>query len=913
MAYGISQEVDQLQGLSIQELMRKHSVDPKLVYAIALQEKTKMEDAKNRQSAMAQQPPQPADLVGQMEVGLARAPQTQMSMSPPQGQMQPPQGSQAGAGIASLPAANMAKMAGGGIVAFAEGGAPTPTKVVPRPVPMGQPSVETQAAMSDDVARYIYNYTNLRSSMEAATDPQQKAAINQQLQEMQRTFSPDIVSEAHMKMSQQSGMAGGGVVAFAKGEEVEVKDEDKTMRAALIRKLVEVGMSPEEAAVEADRTLSRNLIPDFTAPLRAVTPDFTAPAEGIMGAATAPGRAVVGAAADLMKGDGSDSRQGQYGLEAAANAAADIERPSIGEAVRTGVGNAREFMADRNDNTGQAATLRGVGQGISEIIRGRGTIGQNNPFNLRDYNQNWEGQTGATEGFVDYGDERSGVRAADKLLENYGKQGVVTIRDIVSKFAPANENDTEAYIEFVSNQTGIPSEQPIDMGNAVDRRKVLAAMGQMESGYKTDADEITAMLSAGEAVGTDEALLDELRMAGSGLESTVSQESIVRDQAPRDRLIQPGSQADRLRSGITSIPRRVASQVSSMGDAVIGAADNARDAYQNASSDGSGMSPEELAAAYAMVDEASAEKPGYGTTGGVNFLRGVGDYYERIKSEVEGQDNIPGKIGAGLRATGDSAAEIGGNAVDLAKEDLNLFLEGFRGGAPTGTGEVIGTDGAGNPIYQSDFDRIMGRTPAPSQEPSEPTAIDKLKSAAVPVETPPSGQERSSGISAATPTGGRGKLDKLMGVLEVLGRGAGTSKGYEFSKIADETSKIRAAEADRDARKEERQLIIDANQLIANQEASAKMATQAMAAMQVDPAYNAALTALEAEFTRGGNDYVPFNEEFDQAGFDAAKRTLEQEYIANYAATMRGNTSMAQFGGASGQPGVEEASSYFAR
>ena len=124
-----------------------------------------------------------------------------------------------GGGLPQLSAPNMAGMAGGGIVAFADGGAPTPTKVVPRPVPMGQPSVETQAAVSDDVARYIYNYTNLRASMEAATDPQQKAVINQRLQEMQRTYSPDIVSEAHMKMSQQSGMAGGGIVGYAEGGE----------------------------------------------------------------------------------------------------------------------------------------------------------------------------------------------------------------------------------------------------------------------------------------------------------------------------------------------------------------------------------------------------------------------------------------------------------------------------------------------------------------------------------------------------------------------------------------------------------------------------------------------------------------------------------------------------------------------
>jgi hypothetical protein len=133
---------------------------------------------------------------------------------------------QGAGGLPQLSAPNMAGMAGGGIVGYAPGGAvnpaPTPTKVVPRPIPMGQPNVEAQAAMADAVARYIYNYKNMRASMEAATDPQQKAEIAQILREMQQTYSPDIVAEAHMKMSQQSGMADGGAVrGFAEGRKVE--------------------------------------------------------------------------------------------------------------------------------------------------------------------------------------------------------------------------------------------------------------------------------------------------------------------------------------------------------------------------------------------------------------------------------------------------------------------------------------------------------------------------------------------------------------------------------------------------------------------------------------------------------------------------------------------------------------------
>jgi hypothetical protein len=860
MAYGISQEVDQLQGLSIQELMRRHSVDPKLVYAIALQEKTKMEDAKNRQGAMAQQPPQPADLVGQMEVSLARPPQMQMPMSPPQGQMPPPQGPQAGAGIASLPAANMAKMAGGGIVAFADGG-----------------STSQDDQRNADARRYMAAKAILNNPQASV---QAKANAQAEIESIKAQAGMNEYSNMMQKVDAAPSPAK-GVKGFAAGEGVNLFP------------------SPADTA----RAVSSlpNLVPSPVDTARAVA--FLAE-QGIDAAKlTAEQIAEVIRNIDMFPGKEGMSTYGT------------TERPSIGEVVRTGAGNARdavagavgdarEFMADRNDNTGQAATLRGVGQGISEVLRGRGTIGQNNPFNLRDYNQNWEGQTGATEGFVDYEDERSGVRAADKLLENYGKQGVATIRDIVSKFAPANENDTEAYINFVSEQTGIPSEQPIDMGNAADRRKVLAAMGQMESGYKTDADEITAMLNSEgrEAIGTDG--------AGNPIYKSDFDQIMARTEAPsqepRGRGIKLTPLGEKVVGGISSIPSRIRSMV---------------DSYQNTSSDGSGMSPEELAAAYAMVDEASAEKPNMGISPQELSTAGtaIRDYYEDIKEAVAGQDTVPGQLGAGFRAVGESAAEIGGKAAELGGNAFSDFLNGLRGVAPTeGRLEAMVDElrMAGSGLESTVPQESMVRT-------GTPTFVDKLKSAAVRT-PPPTSQDdpqENGGISAATPTGGRGKLDKLMGVLEILGRGAGASKGYEFSKIADETSKIRAAEADRDARlqeanaladarKEEREMIIAANQQIANQEMAAEMATQAMAAMQVDPAYTEALTALEAEFTSKDNDYFPFNEEFDAEGFAAAKRKLEEEYIAKYAARMQSNTSMAQFGGASGANATPATSRY---
>ncbi len=125
--------------------------------------------------------------------------------------------------------------------------------------------------------------------------------------------------------------------------------------------------------------------------------------------------------------------------------------------------------------------------GTEDDVIDSSRLGQNNPYNLRDYNQDWDGQVGATQGFVDFDDLSSGVRAADKLLANYPDlKGISTLRELIATFAPPNENDTENYIEFVSETIGIPPDQPIDLDDPNVRDSVLGAMGQMESGFEYD-------------------------------------------------------------------------------------------------------------------------------------------------------------------------------------------------------------------------------------------------------------------------------------------------------------------------------------------------------------------------------------------------------------------------------------------
>lgn len=122
------------------------------------------------------------------------------------------------------------------------------------------------------------------------------------------------------------------------------------------------------------------------------------------------------------------------------------------------------------------------------------TVRGNNPFNIRQAGNDWEGEVGGDE-FVEFESPEYGVRAADRLLQNYyEKHGIDTVRDVISRYAPATENRTEDYIRFVSERAGIPSESPIDLQDPETRYKLLSAMGMMESGYDMTPEQIAFML-----------------------------------------------------------------------------------------------------------------------------------------------------------------------------------------------------------------------------------------------------------------------------------------------------------------------------------------------------------------------------------------------------------------------------------
>ena len=92
----------------------------------------------------------------------------------------------------------------------------------------------------------------------------------------------------------------------------------------------------------------------------------------------------------------------------------------------------------------------------SKLPRG---LRNNNPLNIRRSGDKWQGLRVLQEDreFFQFSEMKWGWRAAFRLLCHtyYGKYKLRTIRDIITRWAPPKENNTEAYIRRVTDRIGI--------------------------------------------------------------------------------------------------------------------------------------------------------------------------------------------------------------------------------------------------------------------------------------------------------------------------------------------------------------------------------------------------------------------------------------------------------------------------
>lgn len=92
-------------------------------------------------------------------------------------------------------------------------------------------------------------------------------------------------------------------------------------------------------------------------------------------------------------------------------------------------------------------------------------IRNNNPGNIRLTNDQWLGMRAVQKDpdFVQFEAPEFGFRAMARVLRNYQRRGLTTIREIISTYAPESENATENYVRFVSDRLNISPEVSLEL------------------------------------------------------------------------------------------------------------------------------------------------------------------------------------------------------------------------------------------------------------------------------------------------------------------------------------------------------------------------------------------------------------------------------------------------------------------
>ena len=120
-------------------------------------------------------------------------------------------------------------------------------------------------------------------------------------------------------------------------------------------------------------------------------------------------------------------------------------------------------------------------------------IRNNNPLNIRRSTDRWDGARAeqTDPSFVQFETPAYGYRAAWKVLQSYytrfcHQSQPFTVRSIITRWAPPNENDTESYIRSVLTLSGISGrENLLPPSNALGFNplsRLLAAMTCVECG-----------------------------------------------------------------------------------------------------------------------------------------------------------------------------------------------------------------------------------------------------------------------------------------------------------------------------------------------------------------------------------------------------------------------------------------------
>lgn len=110
-------------------------------------------------------------------------------------------------------------------------------------------------------------------------------------------------------------------------------------------------------------------------------------------------------------------------------------------------------------------------------------IRNNNPGNIRK-GQDWQGlsKTQTDESFDQFDTPEYGIRAIEKILLSYKARGLDTVKEIITTWAPYEENNTPAYIKAVCDHMGLTESAPLNVEDISVAELLIEAIILHENG-----------------------------------------------------------------------------------------------------------------------------------------------------------------------------------------------------------------------------------------------------------------------------------------------------------------------------------------------------------------------------------------------------------------------------------------------
>lgn len=119
------------------------------------------------------------------------------------------------------------------------------------------------------------------------------------------------------------------------------------------------------------------------------------------------------------------------------------------------------------------------------MVKSARGIRNHNPGNIRKGGSPWQGMadTQSDRSFVQFKSPVWGIRAIAKTLITYrDRYGLTTVEQLISRWAPPNENKTSAYVKAVAREVGVePTDKVVYADHLVD---LIAAIIQHENGQQ---------------------------------------------------------------------------------------------------------------------------------------------------------------------------------------------------------------------------------------------------------------------------------------------------------------------------------------------------------------------------------------------------------------------------------------------